>query len=342
LRATNDDQLLSRYLLEDSGDEERERLEESYLADDTLYMKLMVAEEELIAAYIQGELSRSDRAKFERAYLTNPHRLKKVESTRELLNFFAEEHAHPTPRTGLLTSLLQRSGGGSWRPVYAVVGLLLLVVSYVLLCWLLLERRRIQDELEAARARLRQTESEQHSPMTAQTPTPTPAEAYPVPPVPERAGSTPERASGAGQERETQGQRRYDKHVPARGSTSESPSSSVFAVALPRPGLTTRGGSGRAAEPLVIPRGVLLVRLSLKVMPNEYAAYRVSLQKLGSPEVLTQMVSKGEQSTSGESISVEVPASLLANGDYILKVVGEDEILALHQVKFVKQNRPRR
>lgn len=344
LRETNDEQLLSRYLLEDLGNEERERLEEGYLADDALYMKLVVTEDELIGAYIQGELSRGDRAKFEQAYLTNPHKYRKVESTRELLKFFAEKYAQPAPRPGLLISLLQRLRGGGWRTVYAVVGLLLLAVSCILSGWLLLERRRIQGELEAARERLRQAESEQQRRVTAQTPTPTPtpAEVPPAPPVPARAGSTPERAPGAGGERETQVQRRYDLRVPGRSGTSESPSSSVLAFTLPRPGVRTRGGSGHAAEPLVIPRNVVLVRLSVKVLSNEYVAYGVSLQKLGGPELLTQVVPKSQSSTSSESVSVEVPTSLLANGDYILKVVGEDEILALHQVTFVKQNPQRK
>jgi hypothetical protein len=337
LRDTNDQRLLCRYLLEDLGEEERERLEEDYLADDDLYMKLMVAEDELIAAYVQGELSRGDRAKFEQAYLTNPRRRRKVESTRELLTFFTEKPVGSTPRPGFLTSLLQGQGGDP-RPVYAAAGLLLLAASLVLSCWLLVERRRMQGALEAAREQLRQAESEQQLRMSGQTPTPLPLEARDVAPTP-GGGSTPEQASGTDAER--QRQRRDARPVPDRGRTAENAPSSVLAFVLPHPGARTRGGSGHATEPLVIPRGVALVRLTVKVISNDYAAYTVSLQKLGGSEGLTQVVPRSDSSTSGESVSIEVPASVLTDGDYTLKVVGADETLALRQVRFVKQIPPR-
>lgn len=342
MRDINDQRLLCRYLLEDLGEEERERLEEDYLTRDDLYMKLMVAEDELIAAYVQGELSRSDRAKFERAYLTNPSRLRKVESTRELLNFFTEQPVHPTPRPGFLTLLFRGQGGGA-RPVYAVAGLLLLAASFVLLCWLLVERRRMQGALEASREQLRQAESQQHLRTSAQTPTPTPTptppEAREAPPPP-ADGSTPEHASGTDVER--QRRRRDDRPVPGRGRTFEDAPSSILAFALPRPGTMTRGGSGHTTRPLVIPRSVVLVRLTVKVIPNDYPAYTVSLKKLGGSEVLTQVVPKGVPSASGESVEIEVPASMLTKGDYSLKVEGEDEILALHRVTVVKQDPPRK
>lgn len=341
MRETNDEQLLNRYLLEDLGEEERERLEESYLSDDDLYMKLLVAEDELIAAYVQGEVSRSDRAKFEKAYLTNPHRLRKVEATRELLNFFAEK-TPPTPGPGLLTSLLQRLRGGGWRPVYVFAGLPLLAVSCVLSCWLLAERGQIQSELKAIQEQLRQSESERQRMLAAQTPTPTPEQARDVPPPPSRASSTPERTLGAGGGRETQEQKRHERPAPSGGSTAESASSAVLAFALSPPGVRTRGGGSGGPGPLVIPRGVVLIRLSVKVIPNEYAAYSVSLQKLGGSEVLHQTVPKNGPGTSGERISVELPASLLTDGDYILKVTGGDEILALQQVSVVREDLPRK
>lgn len=341
MRDTNDQQLLTRYLLEDLSEEELEGLEEGYLTDDDLYMKLMVAEDEIIAAYIQGELSRSDRAKFEKAFLTNPHRLRKVESTREILNFFAEKPVESASRSGFPALLFQRQWSGI-KPVYVMAGLLLfLALPCALSVWLLVERHRMLNALEAAREQLRRAESEHQLRMSVQTPTPTPADARDVP-LPTPTVSTPERAQGTGNERGMQRQRHEEQQGPNRSDIVESPSSSVLAFTLPRPGIGTRGGGGNTAKPLVIPRGIVLVRLTAKVIPNEYPAYRVSLQKLGGPEVLSQVVTKGERGTSDEQVSVEVPASFLVKGDYILKIVGDAEILALHQVTFDKRDAPRK
>lgn len=340
MRETKDEQLLSRYLLEDLSDEERERVEENYIADEDFYMKLLVAEDELIAAYVQGELSRRDRAKFERAYLTNPHRLRKVESTRELLDFFADEPP-AAPQPGRLRSLLQ-SLWGTWpRAVYATAGLLLAVLCG-LLCWALVERQRARVELEEAREQLRRAEGELQRQMTTQTPPPAPAGEAGVPPPAPGASPTPEPPTGTGGGRATREPKQPRLPPPAAGVEGGRAVASVLTFTLPRPGPRTRGTGGRVAEPLVVSRGVALVRLPVKVAANEYTAYQVSLQKLGGPVVLAQTVSRGQAGASGERVNVELPASLLTSGDYILRVMGEDQILALHQVTVVNQNPPRK
>lgn len=308
-------------------------MEEGYLTDDDLYMKLMVAEDEMIAAYIQGELSRRDRAKFEQAYLTNPHKLRKFESTKEILKFFAEKPVETTSRSGFLALLFQWQWSDI-KPVYLTVGLLLLLaLPCALSVWLLIERHRMLGALEAAREQLRQAESEHQLRMSVQSPTPTDAREVPLPTP---TGSTPERAQDTGNEREMQRQRPEERQGPNRSDIVERPSPSVLAFTLPRPGIRTRSGGGDRAKPLVIPPGIVLVRLTAKVVPNEYPAYKVSLQKLGGTEVLSQVVTKGERGTSGEQVSVDVPTSFLVKGDYILKIVGDVEILALHQVTFDK------
>jgi hypothetical protein len=333
LPESKDEQLLNRYLLEGLSEEERERVEESYLTDDDVFMKLQVAEDELIVAYLEGGLSRGDRAKFERAFLTNPHKLRKVESTKELLEFFAP--GPPAPRPGLLGSFLQSLSGLRPADIYALAGLLL-VVACGLSCWLLVERQRMRGELDAARERLRQIESAQPRQTPAQTPQPTPEEVLVVPPAPPGSTPRPERETDAP---ETQGPKQRSRPTPDGGALSRA--ASVLAYALPSPGALTRGGGGRVAEPLVIHSDDVLVRLSVKVMANEYTTYKVSVQKLGDPEGTTQIVRKGQPGTGGDQVRIDLPASSLTSGDYILKIMGENEILALHQIKITKQNRPR-
>lgn len=327
------EQLLNRYLLEDLSEEEREGVEESYLTDDDVFMKLQVAEDELIVAYLEGGLSRGDRAKFERAFLTNPHKLRKVESTKELLDFFAL--TPPAPQPGLLGSILQSLRGLSPAGVYALAGLLF-VIGCGLLCWLLFERQRLRGELDAARERLRQIEREQPRQTPAQTPLPTPEEVRVAPPTPSGSDPRPERETVAP---ETQGPKQRSLPAPPGGALSRV--ASVLAYTLPSPSASTRRGGGGTAEPLVISRDAVLVRLSVPVMNNEYKAYRVSLRKLEGSEDWTQIVPKGQPGTDGEQVRIELPTSSLTSGDYILKIMGEDEILAFHQIKVIRQNRPR-
>src|SRR5829696_6148116 len=87
---TEDGQLLIRYLLEDLSESERGRVEQRYFDDDALYTKLLVTEDDLIDSYVQGELPRKDRERFERVYGADPRLRQKVEANRELLGRIGE------------------------------------------------------------------------------------------------------------------------------------------------------------------------------------------------------------------------------------------------------------
>ncbi|MEJ7616641.1 MAG: hypothetical protein WKF30_06655 [Pyrinomonadaceae bacterium] len=70
----NKDKTLVRYLLGDASDAEKIRLEEEYFGDDGFFGQLLVVEDDLIDAYVRGELSESDRERFEKSFLTLPRR----------------------------------------------------------------------------------------------------------------------------------------------------------------------------------------------------------------------------------------------------------------------------
>jgi hypothetical protein len=66
-----DEALLRRYLLGTLSEEEQYRLEEAYFRDDALFATLLEAAEEIAEASRRGELSRSERAAFERRVLSS-------------------------------------------------------------------------------------------------------------------------------------------------------------------------------------------------------------------------------------------------------------------------------
>lgn len=65
---------LVRYLLGSLPEEETLRLDELSIADDEFAVRLRAAEHDLIDAYIAGELSAEDRARFEALYAKSPDR----------------------------------------------------------------------------------------------------------------------------------------------------------------------------------------------------------------------------------------------------------------------------
>ena len=80
----DESRLLTRYLLGESSENRRLRLEARLLADEEFYQRLLTAEDDLIHAYVHLELSASRRRRFEALFLTAPERRSRVELAREL------------------------------------------------------------------------------------------------------------------------------------------------------------------------------------------------------------------------------------------------------------------
>ena len=77
-RPLYDDQVLIRYLLGTTPDEETERLDELSVTDDEFAWRLSAAENELVDSYVSGELSGETLERFRSAYLSSAARREKV------------------------------------------------------------------------------------------------------------------------------------------------------------------------------------------------------------------------------------------------------------------------
>src|SRR5437867_10404414 len=107
-----------QYLLgELRDDEERARFEQRLLADEKLYEELLIAEDELMEAYLSGELSAGDKARFEEPFLASPRRRERVENlsalrevlTRRPSSPSGSESGPPWPRPALAVAF-----GAAW------------------------------------------------------------------------------------------------------------------------------------------------------------------------------------------------------------------------------------
>lgn len=328
-----EDRLMILYLLGGLDEGERDRVEGRYQSDDDFYLRLRVAEDELIDAYAAGELSGADREMFERAYLTNPARLRKVEANRELLELIARQSApRPSRLRGFVGSVLRAVPGRGVSLQYSLAGLLLLAAFAGLLWWLLADRSRARGELEQARAEWRQKEEEYRRRLAESEQRPAPPSPADTPPAVPRPVEGVEQAQQPPKQNDSKKDGRSGRGAP----------SPVVAFALLRGGLRSPGAGAQGT--LVIPRGAVLVRLSVDLERNRYQDYRVSIQKVGGGEVLNRRVAKGRQGPSSERVRVDLPASLFRSGDYILKVTGSDpaggdeEILAFQQINALNLN----
>src|SRR5262245_35879771 len=84
-KQTYDDRLLTRYLLGALPDEEVERLDELCIVDEELATRLQALENDLVDAYVRGEVSGEDLGHLESFYLSSAKRRQKVEFAAALL-----------------------------------------------------------------------------------------------------------------------------------------------------------------------------------------------------------------------------------------------------------------
>lgn len=74
-----------RFLLGEMTDEEREKFETEYLADEDVFDELRVVEDELVERYVSETLDFETKQKFEDQYLISEKRLQKIALTRAML-----------------------------------------------------------------------------------------------------------------------------------------------------------------------------------------------------------------------------------------------------------------
>ena len=86
LNLTSDDKTLIQYLLGELSPADRDGLEDRYFSDDALHDQLLAIEEELIDAYVRGQLSSQQRADFEQSFLDSPERREKLAFARALVH----------------------------------------------------------------------------------------------------------------------------------------------------------------------------------------------------------------------------------------------------------------
>ena len=131
-----DEQLITDFLLGNLPEEEIERLDEMSLADDDFANRLQAAENDLVDAYVKGELSGASLTQFKSHYLRSSKRREKVQFA-ETLQTLSKKSSIPTRQQNISKSL--------WLAAAAAV--VLFFLSY-----LIFQNVRLHNQLEVIQA----------------------------------------------------------------------------------------------------------------------------------------------------------------------------------------------
>lgn len=127
-----------QYLLGELPATWEETLEEQFFTDRESFAQLMMAEDRLIDAYLQGELSADQRARFESHFLVSDRRRQKI-AFAQSLHRASEVYTAPVAAARLWsTSLLPRHFPNPTRQMALAAGVLLMLLGGI---WLVLEAR---------------------------------------------------------------------------------------------------------------------------------------------------------------------------------------------------------
>jgi hypothetical protein len=289
------------FLLGNLSDAERADMEDRFLAHDDVYQELLIAENDLIDAYVRRELPAPERALFEQRLLSSQHWRERVE--------FAETLFNPVSNTDTAAvqarvperrfSLWQFLSGALFirHPAFGftvAAASLALVLSGL---WFLTDK----DPMRLATQQQQQTQQAQTTPPTT--------------PVAPRESSAPIMTAENQQpiRNEKNSNRKPIDRTPKRVAP-------VIATFTLLPG-TLRSESNAGA--LVMPAEANKVQLRLTLDGDAYKKYRATLSTPEGRKLWSRDVTKSSSQQSPYLI-LSLPANLLKSGDYVLDLSGTD------------------
>jgi len=282
--------LLVKYLLGDLSEDEQVRVEDRAFADADYRRALDAAEADLIDAYVRGELLPVERRAFERRFLISPQRRKKVAFARDLAIVAAEAKAAESEtfiRLSAWQTLVRFVRG--WNPALqfaAGLAALIVVAGASLLAF----------QYAGMRSRVAVLETQRHNLETR----------------------TEELQRQLGEEQARAGN--LAAEVRQQQTAGVTPPQSLIASLVLLPGLS-RSESRR--EQLVLNPSTQIAHIEIQLEPrDDYPRFRAELRTIGGDEVLIRGNLPRRAATSGYTVSVDVPASALAMGQYELALKG--------------------
>jgi hypothetical protein len=291
-----DDKTLRRYLFGALPPDDTERLDELSIASDDFAARLSAVENDLVDAYVQGELSGETLERFQASYLSSPQRREKVTFAQSLYSFDSA-----SPPTG--SAFVPAKRGSLWAvlaPRWAYAGALAMLLAAA---FLLVENLGLRNQVKQAKADRQVLQQREHD-LQAR--------------LDQQHASDAVTANELEQVRKSLAQLEQNSASrQPRSAVSSLPVSVVAFVLSPQ----LRGGA-KIAD-LSLPPGTTRVDLRLELEANDFPQYHIALKALKTGQIVwhsgeLKAETKGQDST----VRISLPANLLKHEAYLLEITG--------------------
>ncbi|MBI1745932.1 MAG: hypothetical protein HYR55_05000 [Acidobacteria bacterium] len=287
-----------RYLLGDLSDVEKASLDDRLMLDEEWFDRFLAMETELIDQYVRDELSPTEREKFEKIFLSVPHRRRQLESAKVVLKVLNEKSAAGAPTV---------HAPGAWRARRPAIGWSLAAAAVLVVVaggsWLMVKNQKLTTQVE-------RLQTEQQSQQRQEQ---------------ERQQKF-EQQRARSDELAEQLRRGQDRLVQLeqRGKTP-SPQPLILSFALsPTINLRRDPSSDRGAIPkLSILPDAHQIELQLELADDEaYQSYRVELRSVEKVVIWSRNWRSTRVAEPGPAVVLRLPSRLFRRGYYILTLNG--------------------
>jgi hypothetical protein len=294
-----DEAFLVKYLLGDLTPDEEIQVEDRAFADTDYLATLETAEADLIDSYVRGELSQTERRRFEHRFLASPQRRRKVAFARDLAKVAAEikaSTAAPAQLSGW-DSLVRFTRG--WSPAFQFALALAALVLVAGTAWLVIDNTSIRSRMATLESRERDIQSKADE-------------------LQRQLGEERARTDSLNAQLQQQG-------------TKGTPASAIASLIL-LPGLS-RAENRRQQLTLNASTQIARIEIQLEARDN-YPRFRAELRTARGDEVLVRSNLQRIRTAAGYAVSFEVPSSSLDSVEYELALKGIPSDQSVQDIGF--------
>ena len=286
---------LTRYLLGQLPEAERERLEQACFTDKTKYYQLCDVETTLIDDYVSGQLPHREQQLFEQYFLTTPARSERVKTARALQRKLAS--LAPVKTTAASASLWQRlfSDASFGLPVLTTCAACFLLV---LGGWFYFQNRQLRAQYSQSQATAaeQQRRAEELEKSLAAT-----------------------RAQNADLAEQVRQQR--DVALSQRVDTSGTPLARTMLFVLNTSILRSDGND--SLRTLQLSKAITRVKFQVALPANDFATFAASLRTAEGRQIAQwHKLNARKLTNGGAQLTVELDAQRLHPGDYLMVIRG--------------------